>query len=205
MSDVVDKAYGLLLRVSRTIASLPQIWQPKTIAYVIEEPKDIYNAEAWVGAVHTYTDVRVASVLNKIRSICIFSTWVVMDCIQQLRPNDYILDERYQHSEFIERITVDDVCASVPFHLSWQSGTKAKDPDQIETIANLIGGLSLVWPLGGVVSSPRISSNQKEWVIGRLRKISQDCGLEQALLVNTGVRRPLHEIFDSPLHSNGRR
>ncbi|KAL1311048.1 hypothetical protein AAFC00_001262 [Neodothiora populina] len=199
MSNFIEIAYALTVRMTKIVPSLPDSWQPRTIAYINTEPEDPGSAEAWVGPVHAYTDVYIASVLNKLRSVCMFSTWIVMDCIAWLFPDSHELDGRWQHSKHVEQTMIDDMCSSVPFVLRWRSEATAKSLDQMETIADLIGGLSLVWPLGGAVFSPRIDPGQKAWIWGRLRKISQE-GLEQASLLETDVKRTLDSFLNRPLY-----
>lgn len=199
MSDLIERAYYLHNCMMAMPLDLEDKYHPRTCAYVPEEPEDLNTAEAWVGPVHEYHDVHIASVLNKLRSCRMFATWIVMDCIQWLTPDSFELDGRWQHSMYVERVTIDEICSSVPFHLRWKS-EKAKDLDQMEVIADMIGGLSLVWPLAGAVHSPRISTSQKAWMWGRLRKISQECGLEQAALLQTDVKNTLDSFLNRPLY-----
>jgi len=176
------------------------IRQPRTVGYINQEPEDIRNAEAWIGPIHEYTDVHVAGVLNKLRSCIMFTSWVITQAIEWLAPESFAMDGRWVHSCYIEQTTIDDLCSSVPFHLNWRSEANDKKPDQLETIADLIGALSLVWPLGGAIRSPRAPERQRAWIWGRLRKISQDCGLEQASLLEARIATTLDSILDRSLY-----
>ena len=171
---------------------------PKTIAYINEEPTDIANAEALIGPIHKYADVQIASILNKLRVCTMFASWIVMNCLEWLTPEP-ALDSMWQYSRYVEQTTIDDICSSVPFHLNWESPErKTKAPDQVEIIADLVGGLSLVWPLGGAACSLRASAKQKAWIWGRLRTIADECGLEQASLLDTNVKDVLESFLNRP-------
>lgn len=199
MSDFIERAYSLTTMMTGLNFRLPNHWLPRTVAYINKEPTDLASAEAWLGPVHEYTDIHIASAMNKFRSVCMFSTWIILDCVAWLSPDMYELDGRWQHAKFVEQSMIDDICSSVPFLFNWRSEAKTKSVEQMETIADMIGGLSLVWPLGGAVFSPRLSTKQKTWIWGRLRKISEE-GLEQASLLETDVKNTLDSFLNRRLY-----
>lgn len=200
MSELIERAYTLQNCIANILPNLDMKYQPRTVAYVAEEPTEPGSAEAWVGPIFEYFDIHIAGVVVKLRSCCMFATWIVMDCIEWLAPDSFTDDGRWQHSAYVERTAIDDICSSVPFHLSWKSEAKPKQPDQMETIADLIGGFSLIWPLAAVAHSPRLSLNQKAWIWGRLRKIAHDYGLEQALLLESNFKDTLDSFLNRPLY-----
>lgn len=200
MSELIERAYTLQNCIANILPNLDMKYQPRTVAYVAEEPTEPGSAEAWVGPIFEYFDIHIAGVVVKLRSCCMFATWIVMDCIEWLVPESFTDDGRWQHSAYVERTAIDDICSSVPFHLSWTSEAKPKQPNQMETIADLIGGFSLIWPLAAAAHSPRLSLKQKAWIWGRLRKIAHDYGLEQASLLESNFKDTLDSFLNRPLY-----
>ncbi|THY77795.1 hypothetical protein D6C87_09654 [Aureobasidium pullulans] len=184
MEAIIERACHLEATMQNWAASLSEEWLPHTIAYIPEKPADPLNADAWVGPVHSFSDVHKGSVLNKLHSCHMLSAAVILNGLEWLRPYDYPMDDRYIHTRWIEQRTVDDICSSVPFYLGIGK-QRARTPDQMETIADLIGGYSLIWPLHAASSCPRISKDQWLYIYGRLAKIAKECGLEQALLISS--------------------
>ncbi|KEQ99441.1 hypothetical protein AUEXF2481DRAFT_176859 [Aureobasidium subglaciale EXF-2481] len=184
MEDILERACHLEATMQNWVASLSDDWLPHTIAYIPEKPVNPLTADAWVGPVHAFSDVHKGCVLNKLHSCHMLSAAVILNGLEWLRPYDYPMDDRYIHTRWIEQRTVDDICSSVPFYLG-MGQQRARTPDQMETIADLIGGYSLIWPLHAAASCPRISKDQWLYIYGRLAKIAKECGLQQALLIST--------------------
>jgi len=182
MEVLIERACHLEARMQNWAASLSDEWLPYTTAYIPEKPANPLDAEAWVGPVHAFVDAHKASVLNKLHSCHMLSAAVILNGLEWLRPHDYPMDDRYIHTLWIEQRTVDEICSSVPFFLGIGK-QRARTPDQMDTIADLIGGYSLIWPLHAAASCPRISKDQWLYIYGRLAKIAKDFGLEQALII----------------------
>ena len=181
MDALIERACHLETAMKNWAASLTDDWRPHTIAYISEKPRDPMKAEAWVGPIHGFADPYKGSVLLKLHSCHMLAAAVILNGLEWLRPYDYPLDDRYIHTRYIEQCTIDNICSSVPFYLGIGK-QRARYPDQMETIADLIGGHSLIWPLHAATSCLRIEQDQRLYVFGRLAKIGRECGLEQALL-----------------------
>ncbi|CAD0107734.1 unnamed protein product, partial [Aureobasidium uvarum] len=184
MEVLIERACHLEATMQNWAASLSDEWLPYTIDYIPEKPADPLNADAWVGPVHAFVDGYKAGVLNKLHSCHMLCAQVILNGLEWLRPYDYPMDDRYIHTRWIEQRTVDDICSSVPFLLG-MGKQAARTPDQMDTIVDLIGGYSLIWPLTAASSCPRISKDQWLYIYGRLAKIAKECGLEQALLLSS--------------------
>lgn len=187
MSRIIERATQIEHAVTRWNSLLPSSWHPQTVAYIPDVPEDPETAEAWVGPIHSYPDVQTASVLNKLRACRMLAAVIIIDNLVWLDPDRFLLDEKYHHVKWVEQNTIDDICASIPFHLGWRLESRPRDPDRMEIISDLIGGYSLIWPVHAAIGSPRISTGQKQWLRGRLNKIADECGLEQALLFQHGM------------------
>jgi hypothetical protein len=190
MENLIEQAIQLESTMQNWAASLSDDWRPYTVAYIPEQPTDPINAEAWTGPVHAFIDVHKGSVLNKLHSCHMLIAAVILDGLEWLRPYDYPMDDRYIHTRWIEQRTVDDICSSIPFYLGIGK-ERARTPDQMETIADLIGGYSLIWPLHAAQACPRICKEQWLFIYGRLAKIAKECGLEQALLFSRETKQML--------------
>jgi hypothetical protein len=86
-------------------------------------PVDVTNieeAEAWSGSVHVYKNINVSSISSNFHVNQMLCCSVVIDALEWLSPDDHNKDERYELATSKIQSLVDDICCSVPYHLSSQ-------------------------------------------------------------------------------------
>lgn len=194
--QVIDVAQRLDLSLTEWLDTLPPDYS-FTLVPVLE-PITISNIdEAWIwpGVVHIYHDLFIAHLLNQYRTLRLYLSTVIMDCSMQAMA--FSADALYQgglsfdHLEAIQNLAlyrlcslIDDVCASVPFHLGIPP---AASPDyygvrtKMSTAA--MGGYFLIRPLFVASQVQCIPPLQRRWIRGRLKAIA-DFGFSQATILS---------------------
>lgn len=181
METLIQTARCLITQMEES--DLPDEWRPHTVGYVPELPDRIDSAKAWIGPVHGYEDVYVASALNKLRCCRALTAEIIIDGLAWSYPDDHQSRLDYRHAVYIEQTAIDEICSSVPSHFDWSHQDNDHNPDN-ETMhtADIIGGYLLHWPLRVARGSPRISSYQRAWLGYQLDYIAERCGVHQARL-----------------------
>lgn len=117
MLRLLGEAGDLERDMSDCRACLPEDWAPHTIAYVHEVPTDLESSPTWIGPVQVYSNIHVASVLNKYRSCRALCAELTINCMEWLQETNYELDPRYLQARYVEQQMIDEICYSIPFHL----------------------------------------------------------------------------------------
>ena len=185
MSALIVKAQHLEMIMSES--NFPDDWRPHTVNYVSEVPEDVNTAEAWIGPVHRYTDIDVASALNKLRSCRIMLAKLIITGVTWAYPDDYHLRSEYRHAVYVEQKTIDDICSSVPSHFGFSKEFRplASGDVEMQHTADLIAGYLLHWPLRVSRNSPRISERQRAWIDNKLEEVASRCGVHQASILSS--------------------
>lgn len=112
--------------------SLSDHWAHKTIAYTTEMPSDIRNADRWIGPVHAYADVWTSHIWNDYRITRVFTLSIVMACCSVISPNatDLSVKALLANTHFITQGLIDDLCATVPFHMNFDLQDRAIEVGQ---------------------------------------------------------------------------
>ncbi|KAF2747154.1 hypothetical protein M011DRAFT_468044 [Sporormia fimetaria CBS 119925] len=193
--DLEREAYAIMtlaqevdIRLQEWHQSLPQGWQPRTIRMIldaIEKPEDIANAENWFGPQHVYQDVHTATLINDYRTGRIYCHQVMLACMKWLDQGFNGLDldgpiEGIPMSVFVIQQMVDEISASVPFHLDYDLQPAAQRKGTERNAAEAFGGFSLMWPLFVSANADTVPQPQRDWLSGRLKVIGQRFGLSSA-------------------------
>lgn len=206
MQDLLSKAYECDQGMKKWRSRLPDHWHPRTIAYVNTIPDDINipSACAWIGPVHVYRDLHIASMTNKHRGCRAMCAQLVMEILTWLLPDMYHLDHRYLQARHVEQEMTDEMCASIPYHFGLWAEKPGNDGPVGEwnresftalplvhtqrsyrtPATEFIGGFSLIWPVRAVADSDTLPEKQRKWLHGRLAMIANHYGLEQAVALD---------------------
>ncbi|CAA9957188.1 C6 finger domain protein [Pyrenophora teres f. maculata] len=175
--------------------TLPPEWRPRIIGVVSEliPSEELSLAAKWPGEQHVYHDVPLASIMNDYRVCRIFCTRVIMACVEWLNsgPNYRDGDIAWNKSVYVIQKMVDEICACVPFHLSYELQTAAKEMGQEKNAAEAFGGYSLVWPLYVAANADTVPQEQRDWLFGRLSVIGTKFGLSSAQVLVLARRHVL--------------
>jgi hypothetical protein len=214
--DLIRDAQAVDAELEKWFLTLPEMWGYLTAYMVREIPSDLVNADAWVGPVHIYDDLISANVINDCRLARIFCQAVISDCTDWAEEAEMLseteVEEHRQNARYVTQQAVDEICASVPFHISpdmldarrqaqpqgqdtagkWACTTAplCKFSELIEhTASAAAGGYFLVWPLYVCLSAKGISDKQKQWMYWRLNYIGEEFGLTQAQVLVLAQRQ----------------
>ncbi|OCK88133.1 uncharacterized protein K441DRAFT_669548 [Cenococcum geophilum 1.58] len=173
--------------------TLPPNWSFRTAGMVYEMPVDLESAEQWPGPQHVYDDVFIANIINDYRVSRIFCQSVVLGCASWLAPegNDPRTDSSCVTARFVIQQMVDEISASVPFHMSYDMQPMAKKLGQDESAAEALGGYFLVWPLFVAANAETVPKPQQDWLHGRLYHIGREFGLSSAQILVLARRHVL--------------
>lgn len=121
---------------------MPVEWAHRSVARFsgLIDPEKVEQAEVWPGPMHKYKDVHVSSIRNNSRVNEMLCSYVVIDALKWLHPEDHTHDERYCWAKNRVQTLVDEICYSVPFHLWGQDlGKKVRPDGQDQAGKNAIG------------------------------------------------------------------
>ncbi|KAF2640389.1 hypothetical protein P280DRAFT_401158 [Massarina eburnea CBS 473.64] len=161
--------------------TLPDTWWHRTVGFMSEPIEDGSMSSMWMGEQHVYHDVPLATIVNDYRVCRIFCQRVIMSCTEWLANNPaHKPTPTIPHSVYIIQQMVDEICACVPFHLSYEMQPTAKELGQDKNAAEALGGYSLVWPLYVGANAETVPQRQRDWLFGRLYLIGMKFGLSHA-------------------------
>lgn len=166
---------------------------PLTSSYRIVKVSDVTCEESpertvWGDAYHIYSSIAASSMWNNYRSARILLREIIIDTLQHMRSAKDGDDNRHHalthESRQIALQLVDDILASVPFHLGvtlpCETPSSPTDQPQLSVGAVGSGGMTLLWPLLSAANSGFASLEQRKWIIACLDKIGRGMGINQA-------------------------
>jgi hypothetical protein len=127
VNELLDKAYNLQRKLFDWELNMPPEFAYKTAEHSASTSEDsseseIIRSDVWrPGSVHIYESVQGASIRNNNRVSQLLCSSVVIDSLKWLDPAGYMEDRRYKATAYRVRYLVDDITASVPFHLGYRS------------------------------------------------------------------------------------
>ena len=131
INELLRNAYTLQHELSSWELNMPSHFAYKTMEH--SGPNDsaseseVVHSEVWQpGPVHVYQDVQIASIRNNNRVSQLLCSSVVIDSLKWLDLEGYTDDRRYKAASYRVRYLVDDIAASVPFHLGYRPDSEDK-------------------------------------------------------------------------------
>jgi hypothetical protein len=149
----------------------------------------------WQGKVHTYLDLYVASAWNIFRAARLLLLTLIIKLSGTLGSDESYVDHLHTTNRIVE-----DIVASVPYHLvdnlpgflsKLAASTEITDPGRP------LGGLLLMHPLYVASKTPFLSRNIREYMRKCLKWIGSNMGLAQATLLAM-VREARYLLLKSP-------
>ena len=205
-------------RVDRDLAAwsleVPDSWKYKTLG-LCKQTDEPNTAELHPGPIHGYNDIWTARHWNVYRSYRILCQAIILNCLERLIPTSEIASsDVYRRTAATLQKMVDDICASVPYHLGfpapiydleintspynfqdWSKDDYDPPTDNFFRTARYrhapaTGGYFLIWELFVAADVIVIPKTQRDWVVNRLRHIGAKYGLSQAtVLARQGLRK----------------
>jgi hypothetical protein len=178
---------------------------------------DPETSEAYHGNVDVYPDVWRAKAWNSYRATRIFVQAIILRSVAWLAGGDIqnlrVISQMAAvfHAKQIVQEMVDEICASVPFHLGHltasskentltfrdKSYTIAKNSQEDRTTENL-GVYFVLWPLYLARSTRIIPNDQKKWIDVRILNVASHIGLDEELVLTKLNETPAQLLFGSP-------
>jgi hypothetical protein len=166
---------------------------PSTSSYRIVQVSGLTCEEppgrtVWGDTYHIYSSIAASSMWNNYRSARILLREIIIDTLQHMRSAKDGDDNRHHalayESRQIALQLMDDIFASVPFHLGvtlpCTGLASSTDQPQLSVGAVGSGGMTLLWPLLSAANSGFASLQQRKWIIACLDKIGRSMGINQA-------------------------
>ncbi|KUI58198.1 White-opaque regulator 1 [Cytospora mali] len=172
----------------RWMKNVPESWGYKSVAWEDSVPGgDFSKAEVFPGRVDVYRDYYIAGAWNMLRVNRLILASVIVRCAAWVcSPVDYRTTPEYATAARTCVDMITDIIASVPYHLGWHlrperkhllqrqlSGFACGEEDSLKGLA----GYFLTWPLACVAGQDYTTDSQRAWVMGRLRCIADELGL----------------------------
>ncbi|KAI9685198.1 MAG: hypothetical protein M1822_004785 [Bathelium mastoideum] len=178
--QLMASAAGLDAELALWFDSLPSVWRHRTVATLKGMPDDLETSEIWPGPVNIYEDLVVSNIVNNYRMGRIFSQAVIIACLARQATSREAVEanRKYQEAVRIGREMVNDICATVPFHLGYDIKDRSRKIGQQATAAEAIGGYFLLWPLFVCARLECVPAEQKRWIRGRLGFIARTYGID---------------------------
>ncbi|KAF2753762.1 hypothetical protein EJ05DRAFT_489931 [Pseudovirgaria hyperparasitica] len=169
-------------------ATLPSTWNPQIISIVEDSDTDIMLCPEWPGPQHIYNDVFVSNIQNDYRVTRIFCQIVIMGCLSIIGDMGQNSDFEMLRAQYTSQQMVNDICSSVPFHMSFDMHSRPRTTGDENKAAEALGAYFLAWPLFVCNRVPNVSEQQRMWIAGRLMRIGVSFGLDAAQLESIARR-----------------
>jgi hypothetical protein len=142
---------------------------------------DLVSSDVWgLGPVHLYADIQAACLRNWSRILQLECAGVVIDAIKWLNPDNNSVDGRLKAAVYRVRCLIDDIAASVPFHLGYRiagAAPVADLPGPNRRSVRDAGGYFLIWPLHICISRSETPDLQRKWFERKLQLILKRYGI----------------------------
>ncbi|KAI2812285.1 transcriptional regulator family: Fungal Specific TF [Aspergillus niger] len=215
-SEIVRYALNLDAQIQSIMSDIPASMGYKTVNVALAQGVPTVDT-VWGAQYHTYRDITVSSFWNNYRSARLVLLELIVEAIGAMNihfPGN--TKEEHQHllreCQQISRQLVEDICASVPFHLGsvvddshvdkFSGSTTFKSSDANKHRASkpphlssespfgapAAGGFALMWPLLIAADSGYAPKELRSWIIHCLDKIGHSMGINQALAMAQLVR-----------------
>lgn len=158
----------------------PKQWLPKTLGILKKTRNDGGESYFWDGKVDEYFDLYVAAVWNIYRKARLKLIDVIFKASKGLDLKATMPQKLMADTQGL----VDELCASVPFHLLADLPAYLRNGNaEKKRPGKALGGLLLMYPLYIASSLSMVPTEQREWMKGRLRWIGRVIGIRQASML----------------------
>ena len=184
IDQVLQMAHQVDAKLQEWADTVPQTWSycPATgIQCPIDVPREAF---VYQDRMDFYEDVNMANVWNTYRTNRIWVHRVILACLARqdfhLKMHEVVQSARQTTQEL-----VDDICASVPFHLGTKMLGDTRDRDEVQyphrdgsylgraqrQACAAFGGWYLIDVLKTCLTVEGLRQGQKEWIRGQMKRI----------------------------------
>jgi hypothetical protein len=139
---------------------------------------------------HIYSCISSATVWNDYRVVRILVNELLLQHSRKIMQEEFESTDAETLSSFLYQLVHDsasitvqlagDICSTVPFCLGFS--LKNSQAPKMKHFPKAITGCHLVWPLY-IATRTEFGPEMREWAISRLRGISENMGIKQAMVV----------------------
>ena len=191
VNDLLQSAYDLQHELFEWDLNMPPQFSCKTLFHSSGPfppatknessfAEEALESDVWrPGPIHIYEDLQIASIRNNNRVSQLLCSSVVIDSLKWLDPEGYAGDRRYKAAAYRVRYLVDDVVASVPFHLGYRLSDSSSDlsPDEPNgprrKAASATGAYFVLYPLYVSSQLDEVPELQRRWITAKLEFIAK--------------------------------
>ena len=101
---------------------------------------------------------------------------------------DFKYSALFRRSHRVLQAMPNDICASIPYYLSYNTNKSPWDGVTSPPVA-LARGNMLLWPLYMAGQMAAVDDSLRQWTVGRLRKIGDRMGIKQASMLANALAR----------------
>lgn len=195
IQDLMNRAEVIEAGFQEWLANIPEDMAYKTVAWMDAVPgQDPSQSEIFPGKVDMYTDLTMGAQWNMYRVSRLFLSGIVIRCAAwQCAPVDYRTTPEYASASRLGVDMINDMVASIPFHLGWigESGQFRTDAhtgfacgEDGNGTAKVLGAYLMVWPLFTALCSDFTTDAQRKYITGRLNFMADSLGLSQAAVLS---------------------
>ncbi|PYI03110.1 hypothetical protein BO78DRAFT_400005 [Aspergillus sclerotiicarbonarius CBS 121057] len=173
-TEIIRSALDLDADLVSILLSVPDSWVYST-AELPEFKQERTMHAVWGDKIHLYRNLTISTAWNKYRSTRLILHELIINTVHTCPLNIISHQERQtllDQSQKMSRQIVQDICASVPYHLG--TSDRGSNP-------TISGGITIVWPLLVTATSRFASRDFREWVMSCLDGIGHYLGINQAL------------------------
>lgn len=193
ITSILYRCYELEAEYETWIANVPDKWRYRSIPHGRTSPDgDLTDSAVYPGRVDTYNDLLTGYLWNMMRIARLFVVGMIIRCAAWMcSPEDYRTTSEYAAAARCGGKMVEEMCASVPPFLGWSVERESRNAtvsystgfacgDDNTRGAKALGGYMCILPLFMSLVSDYTSDSRRQWIMGRLKFITEDLGIHQA-------------------------
>ncbi len=140
---LIEEAAVVDSKLTMWAVSLPETCTYKSVVVPRAPSVTPADAETWLGPIHVYEDLYIAAFVNQYRMLRISCQEIIMACARWLaqETDNSSMNGRITFSRAVLQQMIDGICASVPYHVSYDLERRAQELGQDAS------GMLLLYPL----------------------------------------------------------
>ena len=171
---------------------LPKMWRFQTVAWIGDvDDEKLQHTAAFPGRLDEYADVSIATSWNIMRAsrIILAADTVKLSAWLCCSTEDHPTTAESMSCARLSQQLIEDIIASVPMFIGHQSspGSTILATSRTTLAEKTALALFISWPLYVVYTSAYVTNNQRKWLLGRIRYIGNERGLQQAVAFSQTV------------------
>lgn len=183
--DLLRRAREIVLQLGKWLQNCPATWPRSISGFADDIPPEgsLETATVFPGPLYTFPNVHIAGKHLNTNASRIMLSGIMVRCVEWIcAPSDHTETDYYNEAMAIGREEVANVLATVPYFVSWtgDAATTPYFPCGAPDSPRAYSAVTALYPLLCTGLSCFATTEQKRWLCGRLRFISETMGIRQA-------------------------